>query len=138
MKKLFSIAIAIAFFSQQAGAQMSKDSLKTLSDHDLGMYYRKQNKQQKTIGWVLLGGGLALGIIGINQMANDLFSDSNRGEALWLIGDVAVIASIPLFISAAKNKGRAEILLRNQNVPLSIHSGTKLLTVGLRIPLGKN
>jgi hypothetical protein len=118
-------------------AQRQTETSKSLSDRDLGLYYLKQNKKQKTIAWILLGGGLIVEFIGSAQYSNDIFSESSDGEALMIIGSLSTIASVPLFISAAKNKGRAEILLRNQNIPISRSSGTRVLSVGLAIPLGR-
>ena len=125
------------FLFHDSTAQMGRDTIKRMSDYDLGIHYLKQSKQQRTIGWILLGTGLTLSIIGANQVSNDFFDESTGGEALLLIGNLAAIGSIPLFISAAKNKGRAEILLRNQNVPMTGSSGTRVLSVGLAIPFGK-
>src|SRR5215203_675829 len=109
MKKMVFIILTSCLFFQYGYAQKFKDSLMRLSDYDLGTYYLKQNKQQKTIGWVLLGAGVALTIVGAQQTANDLFSESSGGETLLIIGNLSTIASIPLFLSAAKNRGRAEI-----------------------------
>ena len=101
----------------------------------MGSYYLKKSKKQKTIGWVLLGAGVTLTIVGAQQVANDIFSESSGGEVSMLIGNLSTIASIPLFLSAAKHRGRAEILLRSQNIPVTRTSGTRLLSVGVAIPL---
>jgi hypothetical protein len=105
-------------------AQRPTERSIALSDRDLGLYYLKQSKSQKTLGWLLLGGGLLVEMIGSAQYSNDIFSENSGGEALMPIGSLSTIASVPLFISAAKNKGRAEILRRNQNIPISRSSGT--------------
>ena len=103
----------------------------------MGTYYLKKSKQQKTIGWILLGAGVSLTIVGGQQVSKDIFSESSGGEALMLIGNLSALASIPVFLSAAKHRGRAEILLRNQNIPLTHVSGTRLTSIGVAIPLGK-
>ena len=135
MKHISFIILTSCLFFQYGYAQKLKDSLRNLNDYDLGNYYLKQSKQQKTFGFVLLGGGITLTIIGGNKIANDIFSKSTGGEALMLIGTLASVASIPVFLSASKNKGKAKILLRNQNIPLTNISGTRLLSVGLAIPV---
>lgn len=50
-----------------------------------------------------------------------------------MVGSLGMAGSIPLFISGAQNKGRAEILLRNQNVPLSLHYHKQVPAVGISI-----
>ena len=137
MKKTIFFALLLTVICCNLQAQKSNDSLRNLTDKELGMHYLKQSSQQKTIAWILLGGGLVISAIGANQITNDLFEESSSGEALFYIGTFASIGSIPLFISAAKNKGRAEILLRNQNIPLTMSSGSHVISVGLAIPLGK-
>ena len=107
-----------------------------MSDLELGQYYLSKSKSQKTIGWILLGGGLALYIGGIATYS-DIYDDQDTEAAVMVLtGSIATIASIPLFITAAKNKGRAEILLRNQNVPMGFKSG-RGLSIGIGLPIGK-
>ena len=137
MKKGLLVSLLIGLLCSNVQAQKQSESTKNLSDRDLGLYYLKQSKTQKTIGWVLLGSGLVMELIGSAQYNEDLFSEGSDGEALMLIGSLSTIASVPLFIMGAKNKGRAEILLRNQNIPLTHSSGSRLLSVGLAIPLGR-
>ncbi len=81
--------------------------------------YLKKSKNQKTAAWVLLGGGLGLTIagvaIGANEVANDFVTiivtgeqqSSSTGAVMILAGGATMLGSIPLFISGAKNKGRA-------------------------------
>ena len=135
MKKLVFMILTSCLFFQYSHAQKFKDSLRNLNDYDLGTYYLKKSKQQKTIGWILLGAGVSLTIVGGQQVSKDIFSESSGGEALMLIGNLSALASIPVFLSAAKHRGRAEILLRNQNIPLTHVSGTRLTSIGVAIPL---
>jgi hypothetical protein len=134
MKKLIFTGIAAALLFQYGHTQVSRDSLLKMTDYDLRTYYSNKSKQQKIVGWLLVGGGITLSIIGANKMAQDIFSKSSGGETLFLLGSFSAIASIPVFLSAAKNKGRAEILLRHQNIPLS-HGFSRHISVGLAIPL---
>jgi hypothetical protein len=137
MKRALLLLVLIGMVYGSLQAQKPTETSRGLSDRDLGLYYLKQNRSQKTLGWILLGGGLLVEILGSAQYSNDVFSENSSGEALMVIGSLCTIASVPLFIAAAKNKGRAEILLRNQNIPISRSSGTKVLSVGLAIPLGR-
>ena len=135
MKQIVFIIITGFLFYQYGYAQKIKDSLRTLNDYDLGTYYLKQSKDQKTFAWILLGVGVTLTTVGGIQVSNNLFTDSHGGEALMVAGLISTVASIPLFFSAAKNKKRAEILLHKQNIPVTRTSGTRLLSVGVAIPL---
>ena len=134
MKQIMFITITSFLFYQHSYGQKLKDSLMKLNDYDLGTYYLKQSKQQKTIGWVLLGAGVTLIIVGGKQATNDIFNKSS-GETSAILGALSTVASIPFFLSAAKNKGRAKILLSNQNIPLTHVSGTRLISIGAVIPL---
>ena len=64
----------------------------------------------------MLGGGLILTGIAINQINNDVYSNSLAGLGLAGAGSIIALASIPCFIAGGKNKRKAEILLRNKNV----------------------
>lgn len=90
-------------------------------------YYLKKSKTQKTIGWVMLGGGVAMTTVGIvikNKQSNDdPFNSLNNldkiGKSVVLIG-VGIgtaLGSIPFFISSAKNARKAAtISFNNQRV----------------------
>jgi hypothetical protein len=70
--------------------------------------YLQKSKNQKTAAWVLLGGGLALAVGGALL---DVNSDWSSSETPYLVvitaGCASMLGSIPLFISAAKNKRKA-------------------------------
>ncbi|MBK6936002.1 MAG: hypothetical protein IPH18_03310 [Chitinophagaceae bacterium] len=79
--------------------------------------YLKKSKNQKTVAWVLLGGGAAMAVAGGiwfgESFSIDIFGpdeDNSEGAAgaVMVAGVAAMVASIPLFISSARNKGRAE------------------------------
>lgn len=126
----------ISSLSQAQAIDNRMDSLKRVpSDYELGLEYLKRNRQQKTIAWIMLAGGIGLYAAGASQW--DLYSQTTGADAMIVAGTLATLGSIPLFIIAAKNKGRANILLRRQNVPLTHAPGTQLTSVGLAIKLGK-
>jgi hypothetical protein len=117
--------------------QTPQKPFQSMTDPELGLYYLQKNKRQKTTGWILLGGGLALYTAGIVSFSNNIWSESTGGaEVLALAGSLSMIACIPVFITAAKNKGRAEILLRNQNIPLG-RLPAKQLSLGIAVALGR-
>ncbi|HEU5164436.1 MAG TPA: hypothetical protein VFU29_02790 [Chitinophagaceae bacterium] len=71
--------------------------------------YLQRSKNQKTVAWVLLGGGTALiatGII-VGSGKESTFSDAAGGAAVAGIGLLSTISSIPLFIASGKNKRKA-------------------------------
>lgn len=137
MKKIFLLLSIVLFCTGLRAQQTGDRSLKSMTDPELGRYYLQKSRSQKTIGWVLLGGGLALYTAGVASFSNSIFTESTAGsEVMILAGSLSTIACIPLFITAAKNKGRAEILLRHENVPLGMVPG-KRLSLGLTVPLGR-
>lgn len=81
--------------------------------------YLQKSKQQKTAAWILLGGGAALATAGgiwwsqTFTIFGETSSEESTAGALVAIGGVAMLSSIPLFISSAKNKGRAESVTVN-------------------------
>ena len=137
MKKIIlSLACLVTFFTSTA-QQLPQKNPSGLSDVELGQFYLQKSKSQKTGAWILLGVGLALQFAGSLSYADNLFEESTSGaDAMMLGGTIASIASFPLFISAAKNKGRAEILLRHENIPMSFLPG-KQMTVGIAFSLGR-
>ena len=108
MKKImFSLTLllfVIKLFGQtEAGRTVSKD------------YYLKKSKHQKTVGWVMLGGGVAMTTIGLVMTSHVVKSSYDPFEGtgpliVAMVGIASALGSIPLFISSAKNKGRASTL----------------------------
>ena len=134
-KSLLSLAcmlLLVAGYTQQLPQTSAR-----MTDAELGQFYLQKSKSQKTIAWVLLVAGAALQVAGSVSYADNLFEESTSGaDAMMIVGSLASIVSIPLFISAAKNKGRAEILLRHENIPMSF-SPRKRMNIGIAIALGR-
>ena len=137
MKQIVFIILTSLLFYHYGYAQKTKDSLRNLNDYDLGIYYLKKSNEQGTIAWILSGVGVTLTTVGAVQVTNNLFTESHSGEAALLAGVISIIASIPLSLSTRKNKHKAEILMSNQNIPLTHVSGTRLTSIGVAIPLRK-
>jgi hypothetical protein len=79
-----------------------------------GKEYLRKSKQQRTTGIILFAGGTALVVTGIvlgssNTDASDLDQGPNFDEGMWLVfpGVAMELASLPFFLSAAKNKRKA-------------------------------
>jgi hypothetical protein len=117
-------------------------------------YYLKKSRNQKTTGWVLLGTGTTLTligfVIGMNTVTNNLTyfgtlgtegspsSDDGASNFLIITGVTADLASIPFFISAGKNRRRAaEVALINQKMYLPQKNSVALRYVpGVTIRIG--
>jgi hypothetical protein len=95
--------------------------------------YLKKAKTQKTFGWVMLGGGIAMATTGIliaNKKEDDyLTSVGNKGlgVVLEVAGLGAAFGSIPFFASAAKNKRKAATLSFNTQRVLFPEQGAFVL-----------
>ena len=119
MKKtiLVSVLILMAFSSF---SQTLPSNVKTKE------YYLNRSRHQRTISWIMLGGGVALTAIGIGvaqvEAVNYILGSSksgNIGSILAVVGVASALGSIPLFISAAHNRHKAAILTFNmQKVPI--------------------
>jgi hypothetical protein len=102
------VVLAVQLFSQApAGSALSKQD------------YLNKSKNQKTIGWVMLGGGVVLATAGFIAYGSQ-FDLSGRGEGYAIAGAAGIgiaLGSIPFFISSAKNARKAaEISFRNQQI----------------------
>lgn len=96
MKKIIAFAIllmvSIVSFSQQTNPSPA------LTKQD----YLQKSKGQKIGAWILLGtGAVIFGIAAPGNVSLDVLGP------LVVVGAVATLASIPLFISSAKNKRKA-------------------------------
>lgn len=126
MKKFICFALFLSgvlnAFSQQAITAGSTTKTDFLT----------KSKGQKTAAWVCLGGGVALvtvaGILSANDFKKIVFfpppgykPPKNNAPAELVCGiggTLAMIGSIPLFISAAKNKHRSmAISFKNESAP---------------------
>ena len=138
MKKLTVTLLAALYFLSATGQDtLTKD------------FYLQRSKNQKTAAWVLLGGG-ALATIGGAIWFNETFSidifgpDKNPGENtagfVMIAGVGAMLGSIPLFISSAHNKKRAEsmaVFIGTERLPVLAARKVNLNypVVGVRIGL---
>lgn len=95
--------------------------------------YLKKSKNQKTAAWIFLGGGTTLIIIGgalalhdfgeglgniFNPNPQPAHDNSTAAGLLAIAGAASMLGSIPLFISASKNRHKAiSITFKNDFVP---------------------
>lgn len=81
--------------------------------------YLRKSKSQKTAAWVLFGGGLGMvsGGIAINLSGGILNGNGSKGLWLSYVGGATVLSSIPLFITASKNKRKAaSVSMSNEKI----------------------
>jgi hypothetical protein len=140
MDKIFvCLCCALVLFGANA-QQTNPANGKNLHDREWGHYYLKKKKQQNSVAWILPGAGTALLAVGTNiytsdhQVSNG--TNSSTGELTIIGGAVLSVISLPFFISAARNAGRAEVLLRSEK-ELSGLRQSKRLSLSVVFPLRK-
>ena len=137
-----SLAYFIALIIYATGASGQEIDLPIImtpqETHDCFM---KKSKNNKTAGWILAGTGSALfvtgGIVALVNFSNSIFvkETSSTGSVIAVIGLSCAVASIPFFISASKNKKKANLSVSNQSVSLGYHRTQELYfpSLGLQI-----
>jgi len=110
MKKIITCSVILAF-SVTSFCQPNVQK-QPLAKTD----YLQKSKKQKTVGWVLLGGGATLVLTGIIIPRGDLVQEvwsfksyENDGVkgAFQLAGIVSMLGSIPFFRASKRNNRRA-------------------------------
>lgn len=128
------ISLAVTVFGQR------NDPKRNTSDRELGLYYLNKSKQQRTTGCILLVGGTVMTILGIKSLSEGWREiDESGSVALVLGGSIVVGLSAAPFTYATKNRARAELLLRYENIPRSLQTPGKsgIPALGVAVPLGK-
>jgi hypothetical protein len=103
------------------------------SDKESAAQYLEKNKHQRRTGILLLVAGV--GLASFAASTGEL--DATGPSSFLYVGALGALGSVPLFISAAKNKTRGDLLLRMQSMPLANGSGRKVTGVGVGLRLGK-
>lgn len=95
--------------------------------------YLAKSKRQKTTGFILLGGGIALAAAGGILFSENfiLFGASDAednavgiGGAMFIVGGLAALSSIPVFISSGSNaKKAAQLSFRNEPINIPKYAG---------------
>jgi len=99
--------------------------------------YLVKSRHHKTAAWVCLGGGAALTTVAAALVGEDLNQWDNKkhgnGPAeivCSVTGGLAMLGSIPLFISAAKNRHRAMTVSFKNEFGAKLQQGT-VMTIPL-------
>jgi len=122
MKKLFYL-LCFSFAIQTAKAQHEGYAINT--------ELLQKSKSQRTTGFVLLGVGAAITLVGISVGVNHVFTDIIEGKqqvsgtGAMVAGLTLMAVSVPLFVASGKNK-RASFSV--SNFPKSQLNGRDLLT----------
>lgn len=103
----------------------------------------EQSDRQFKTGWILLGTGTALLVTAIAIPPSYDYNDGSNNNTLISVlgwtGAIAVIASVPLFLSAGQNaRMAARLSLQNQSLyqPIPIPGQPKSFpSLNLKIPL---
>lgn len=102
-------------------------------DKELSDDYLRKNKHQRRTAIVLLVTGVGLASLGAS--ASEL--NVQDVSPLFYLGSAGALCSVPLFLSAAKNRGRGELLLRMQSMPVADRKGRRIAGIGIGIHLNK-
>lgn len=133
MRKLTNLTLmTIAMFCLEhpAAAQLQGAPIahQFQSDFDAQIrHYQLKSRRQKTLAWVLLGGGFGVSMLA-PAIANDNTGTSNDAggtEVLAAISSGAVIASIPLFFASSANRDRAQMIFFQKHLYLAANDSIR-------------
>lgn len=93
----------------------------------LASSYKSNAKTSSFAGWTLLLGGIA-----------GLFvSAATESGPVAVISLTSMFVSVPVWMNAAKNRGRVSILMNNESIPVSLNSNSSFRSIGVSIPITK-
>lgn len=119
-----SVFICLLLFSHFIASTQQEPVTKSFTKED----YLLKSKKQKKGAVVLIIGGSTLVAIGAAISLGEAFRENveytSTGDVVMIIGGTAMVASIPLFIAASRNKKKAlSVSFRNESVPF-FYKGT--------------
>lgn len=128
MKYFILLFIQVLLLMQIVSAQQTTPQV-SYGNQEKANFFMKKKHSNNTVGWVCLGTGIGLGIIGISEgladatniSYNTVNNSKAKGTGLFIAGNVVALASIPFFISAHKNKRKASLALKGENVSINKH-----------------
>lgn len=129
-------AFLLGFSTQTFAQEMSKEN------------YLEKSRKQKTTAWILLGGGVAMAVTGAILFDENFIlfgasdSEDNKagiGGAMFVVGGLAALGSIPVFISSGSNAKKAAQMgfkIQPLNSPRYLGNIPKAIpSISLSIPL---
>jgi hypothetical protein len=126
MKKIITLFIATLFSMQLVSAQKT-DTSSLRSPHGLHDVYMQKHKTNNTVAWVCLGAGIGLTTAAIITSANNFkiyFGppppgyNKNKGLFLFVFGIATSLTSIAFFSASGKNKRKARLALKGENMSM--------------------
>jgi hypothetical protein len=125
MRNLLLILLLTCFFETSFAQNLAGDSSKIISKETLLL---KRKNQKKAANILLISGGslmLISGVVAIGETAEYVLTEGENEDnifktssALFTVGLLASVASIPFYISAGKNKRKAATLsFQQQKIP---------------------
>ena len=98
----------------------------------LEQLYSRRARTNSIIAWSLLATGLILPM----ALSGDEYNSTT--DKIASISRFGIIASLPFFMEAAKNKGRISVLTHTERVTNSYIPGPSMhRSIGLGLPIGK-
>lgn len=117
---LIAVSIIIGGANQGLSQKIETESIDQKSTYE---YHIKKRNQNRTGGWVAVGGGVGLIAFGLANNFDKTFCifecegvDPNEGIWPAYVGAAGVIASVPLFVAARKHKKAAKFEMRGDPV----------------------
>jgi hypothetical protein len=140
MKSLLFI-LTLCFSAGVASGQLVNKPPQMMEGSELGQYYLKKSKNQKTWGWIMLATSAGF-YVAANAALKDekvYTMENSTGKVLFLMGTGALVGSIPLFSNSSRNKGRADILLNMEKGPVGYMPSTPSAypSIGVGISIGR-
>jgi len=122
MKKIITCTVMLAFSATSFCQQNVQKQRLAKTD------YLQKSKKQKTVAWVLLGGGATFVLTGIIIPKGDVVHEGAWGNdyendgiksTFGVTGFLCMAGSIPFFIASKKNNKRAmSVSFKNETAPL--------------------
>ena len=128
MKKYILMTACLLMMLTVVAQQIPQDSTThTLTKEE----YLKKSKGQKTGAIVLLAAGGTLALIGaavsVDEGVDYVFGEDSNGDVggvLFVVGGVAMLGSIPLFVASRKNKEKAMKVSFKNELALQLQKGS--------------
>jgi len=146
--KILLLFMAICFLNIfKTGAQINPLN-KEQQQKPPELLFEKSKKQKKT-AWILLGAGAGAALIGyglgVNAINNAepedfflIFTPGVMSAALInIVGETAMVASVPFFIASGRNKKKAKLILKSESQSFVLPPTYKrnLVSFGIKVNL---